>query len=142
MRRRRGSCLRVSGLGAGRGARRVPLAVSAADSRLAACGVEAEFPAAQVCCGQPAFTAGHRSAARRVARTFARAFSQMQAQLERLQLAVGRLEARLNERDAGDDFNAHELGVFSQWGGDGLIDFLVSRVPIADTSFVEFGFGA
>jgi hypothetical protein len=70
---------------------------------------------------------------------FARAFSQMQAQLERLQLAVGRLETRLNARDAGDDFNAHELGVFSQWGEDGLIDFLVSRVPIADTSFVEFG---
>jgi L-lactate dehydrogenase complex protein LldE len=38
-------------------------------------GFEIEFPPAQVCCGQPAFNAGHRRAARRVARTFARAFS-------------------------------------------------------------------
>jgi hypothetical protein len=70
---------------------------------------------------------------------FARAFSQMQAQLERLQLSVGRLEARFNARDASDDFNAHEFTVFSQWGEDGLIDFLVSHVAIADPSFVEFG---
>ena len=33
------------------------------------------FPGRQVCCGQPAFNAGHRRAARRVARTFVRAFS-------------------------------------------------------------------
>ena len=52
-----------------------PYAVADAASLLEACGIEAEFPAAQVCCGQPAFNAGHRSAARRVARTFVRAFS-------------------------------------------------------------------
>jgi L-lactate dehydrogenase complex protein LldE len=34
-----------------------------------------EVPRGQVCCGQPAFNAGHRAAARRVARTFVRAFS-------------------------------------------------------------------
>ena len=34
-----------------------------------------EFPSGQVCCGQPAFNAGHRRAARRVARTFTRSFS-------------------------------------------------------------------
>jgi L-lactate dehydrogenase complex protein LldE len=49
--------------------------VADAASLLEACGAEVEFPVAQVCCGQPAFNAGHRSAARRVARTFARAFS-------------------------------------------------------------------
>jgi L-lactate dehydrogenase complex protein LldE len=37
-------------------------------------GFDVEFPRAQVCCGQPAFNAGHRKAARRVARTFDRAF--------------------------------------------------------------------
>jgi len=52
-----------------------PQAVADAATLLAACGVEVEFPSAQVCCGQPAFNAGHRSAARRVGRTFARAFS-------------------------------------------------------------------
>jgi L-lactate dehydrogenase complex protein LldE len=38
-------------------------------------GCRVEFPAAQLCCGQPAFNAGHRRAARRVARAFARSFS-------------------------------------------------------------------
>lgn len=52
-----------------------PGVVADAEALVRACGVEVEFPAAQVCCGQPAFNAGHRRAARRVAGTFARAFS-------------------------------------------------------------------
>jgi Cysteine-rich domain len=52
-----------------------PEAVEDAEALLRAAGHEVEFPAGQVCCGQPAFNAGHRAAARRVARGFARAFS-------------------------------------------------------------------
>jgi L-lactate dehydrogenase complex protein LldE len=52
-----------------------PEAVADAESLLSAAGFEVEFPPRQTCCGQPAFNAGHRSAARRVARSFARAFS-------------------------------------------------------------------
>ena len=52
-----------------------PEAVADAESLLRETGFEVEFPAAQVCCGQPAFNSGHRRAARRVARTFTRAFS-------------------------------------------------------------------
>src|SRR5262245_25016687 len=36
---------------------------------------EVDFPASQICCGQPAFNSGHRGPARRVAKTFAKAFS-------------------------------------------------------------------
>ena len=50
-------------------------AVGDAEALLRAAGFEVEFPAAQVCCGQPAFNSGHRAAARRVARSFTRAFS-------------------------------------------------------------------
>jgi len=52
-----------------------PEAVADAAFLLREAGFEVEFPAGQVCCGQPAFNSGHRAAARRVARTFARAFS-------------------------------------------------------------------
>ncbi len=52
-----------------------PEAVADAEALLGAAGFEVEFPRSQVCCGQPAYNAGHRAAARRVARTFARAFS-------------------------------------------------------------------
>lgn len=52
----------------------VPEAVVDAARLLREAGFEVEFPRAQVCCGQPAFNAGHHAAARRVAGTFVRAF--------------------------------------------------------------------
>jgi L-lactate dehydrogenase complex protein LldE len=52
-----------------------PDAVADAEELLRRAGFEVEFPGGQVCCGQPAFNAGHRKAARRVARTFTRAFA-------------------------------------------------------------------
>ncbi len=52
-----------------------PQAVADADLLLREAGYEVEIPGKQVCCGQPAFNAGHRPAARRVAKTLARAFS-------------------------------------------------------------------
>lgn len=53
----------------------LPDAVEDAAALLHAGGFEVVFPPGQVCCGQPAFNSGHRSAARRVALTFVRAFS-------------------------------------------------------------------
>jgi L-lactate dehydrogenase complex protein LldE len=52
-----------------------PDAIADAETLVRRTGFEVVFPAGQVCCGQPAFNAGHRSAARRVARTVVKAFS-------------------------------------------------------------------
>ncbi len=52
-----------------------PDAVADAASLLRAAGCEVAFPRSQMCCGQPAFNAGHHSAAKRLARAFARTFS-------------------------------------------------------------------
>lgn len=52
-----------------------PEAVEDAERLLRAGGHEVEFPRRQVCCGQPAFNAGHHAPARRVARGFVRAFA-------------------------------------------------------------------
>jgi L-lactate dehydrogenase complex protein LldE len=52
-----------------------PAAVADAEALLAEAGHEVVFPQQQICCGQPAYNAGHRSAARRVAMTFTRAFA-------------------------------------------------------------------
>ncbi len=68
----------------------------------------------------------------------ARTLLQTQAQVEKLQVAVGRLEGLVRGRDTGT-FREHEYGVFSQWGEDGLIEYLVSRVPIERPWFIEFG---
>ena len=32
-----------------------------------------------------------------------------------------------------------EFAVFSQWGEDGILQYLISRVPIAEQTFIEFG---
>ena len=32
-----------------------------------------------------------------------------------------------------------EFGICSQWGQDGILQYLISRVPIANATFVEFG---
>ncbi|MGB2711734.1 MAG: (Fe-S)-binding protein [Conexibacter sp.] len=52
-----------------------PDAPGDAEALLRQAGFDVEVPSRQVCCGQPAFNAGHRGAARRIARTFVRAFS-------------------------------------------------------------------
>jgi L-lactate dehydrogenase complex protein LldE len=53
----------------------LPDAVADAETLLRRSGHDVVFPEGQTCCGQPAFNAGHRKAASRVARQFARAFS-------------------------------------------------------------------
>jgi L-lactate dehydrogenase complex protein LldE len=52
-----------------------PEAIEDAERLLSLAGCDVDFPKGQVCCGQPAFNAGHHAAARRVAGGFVRAFS-------------------------------------------------------------------
>jgi L-lactate dehydrogenase complex protein LldE len=51
-----------------------PDAVEDAAALLRGAGYDVEFPRGQICCGQPAYNAGHHAAARRVGRSLARAF--------------------------------------------------------------------
>jgi len=46
---------------------------------------------------------------------------------------------RLRQLDEVDSFGEVEFKVFSQWGEDGIIQYLINRVAIENTSFVEFG---
>jgi hypothetical protein len=56
-----------------------------------------------------------------------------------LQLQIGALQARLVEQLSPDDIARAEFRVYSQFGEDGIIQFLVQRVPIENEVFVEFG---
>lgn len=38
-----------------------------------------------------------------------------------------------------EDLSEVELRVFSQWGEDGIIEWLVAHVPVPNTRFIEFG---
>ena len=54
-----------------------------------------------------------------------------------LQEALGRIEAR--QTGSARTLREAEFRVFSQWGEDGIIQFLSRHVPIDNKTFVEFG---
>lgn len=68
-----------------------------------------------------------------------RAVAPLTTEQHRLALAIGRMEARTVRSSVYRDIRDAEFRVFSQWGEDGIIQYLVSRVPIERRVFVEFG---
>jgi hypothetical protein len=63
----------------------------------------------------------------------------VEEKLARLERALGRIEARQTAGVAPGDLKAAEFQVSSQWGEDGIIEHLVSHVPVEREIFVEFG---
>jgi hypothetical protein len=60
--------------------------------------------------------------------------------LEDIQQSLGRIERR-QTRGRVENLHDAEFKVFSQWGEDGIIQYLLSRIPILSKTFVEFGVG-
>ncbi len=58
--------------------------------------------------------------------------------IQELQKAVGRVELRQLQLTS-DRLQDYEFKAFSQWGEDGIIQFLIRRVKIDRKIFVEFG---
>ncbi|MFM6747242.1 MAG: hypothetical protein ACKPJH_12790 [Dolichospermum sp.] len=59
--------------------------------------------------------------------------------LHKLQETLGRIEARQLETLNSKSIRDNEFRAFSQWGEDGIIQFLIRNVPINRKIFVEFG---
>ncbi len=72
-------------------------------------------------------------------KSLARAIYHILVRLDNIQLALGRIELRQLEVNKGQSFNSYEFKVFSQWGDDGLIQYLINTVPIEKKIFIEFG---
>lgn len=70
-----------------------------------------------------------------------RLVSSIDDRLQKVQQSLGRLENRQLEMQNENDFNDYEYQVYSQWGEDGLIQHIISRVAIEHPIFVEFGVG-
>ena len=58
--------------------------------------------------------------------------------LEHIKTSLGRIEAR-QLGNTVNDIRAHEFKVFSQWGEDGIIQFLINQINIPNRIFIEFG---
>ena len=63
----------------------------------------------------------------------------MQMELDRLRVQLGGLESRSVAALGPHEIASAEFQVFSQFGDDGIIQFLVQRVPVENEVFVEFG---
>jgi hypothetical protein len=61
--------------------------------------------------------------------------------VDELQKALGHLEARLTRQELGirPSLHDYEFKVFSQWGEDGIIQYLIKKIDIPNKIFVEFG---
>jgi hypothetical protein len=74
---------------------------------------------------------------KKITRAYQR-FNSLAERLTRVQEALGRIEMRQVAAIAETTEQA-EFRVFSQWGEDGIIQYLVHQVPIERPVFVEFG---
>lgn len=53
---------------------------------------------------------------------------------------LGRIQATLNnQKERISDLSEVEFQVFSQFGDDGIIQYLIGKLPIANKTFIEFG---
>jgi hypothetical protein len=59
--------------------------------------------------------------------------------IEQIKQSLGRIESRQIELIAAKDIQSHEFKVFSQNGEDGIIQFLIGHITIANPVFIEFG---
>jgi len=59
--------------------------------------------------------------------------------LERILLNQGKILSNFNRDKKFDKLSDYEFKIFSKWGEDGIIDFLVKEIPIKNKTFIEFG---
>ncbi|WP_238361189.1 hypothetical protein [Iningainema tapete] len=64
---------------------------------------------------------------------------EMEKRLDLMQRALGRIEMRQLKHQSSDNVLDYEYQVFSQWGEDGIIQFLINNIEIERKIFVEFG---
>lgn len=70
--------------------------------------------------------------------TFARLL-RIDRHLDDIKINQGRILAELNAGKRHRKLNDYEFKVFSQWGEDGIIQYLISNLKIKNRTFIEFG---
>ena len=64
---------------------------------------------------------------------------QLDRRIDEVKINQGRMLAQMQRPDANGPLWQYEFKVFSQWGEDGIIQFLVNHLNIAHRTFIEFG---
>jgi len=71
-------------------------------------------------------------------RRFFNQISETRQKVDEIQQTLGRIEFRQLQTLSDSDFHHHEFKVYSQWGEDGLIQYLIANLTVPKR-FVEFG---
>jgi len=80
-----------------------------------------------------------RSIARRILGPAPQVHVDITREMDDVKTMIGRQESARVRAGKFDRLRDAEFSVFSQFGEDGIIQYLISRVPIANDVFVEFG---
>lgn len=70
---------------------------------------------------------------------FLRQISEIKDRVYNIQEAIGRIETRQIQVYNSRNLLKSQFKVFSQWGEDGLIQFLISNINFCNNKFIEFG---
>ena len=60
-------------------------------------------------------------------------------EIQNLMLSIGQIQSKLNTNSLENDIKKKEFKIFSQWGEDGIIDYLITNLDIENKTFIEFG---
>lgn len=64
---------------------------------------------------------------------------QLDRRVDEIKMNQGRILANMQQSNASAPLWKHEFKVFSQWGEDGIIQYLVNHLDIKNCTFIEFG---
>ena len=60
-------------------------------------------------------------------------------ELDSVKILLGNIISENNKKKFEDNISSYEFSIFSQWGDDGIIDYLINNLSIKNKSFIEFG---
>jgi len=63
----------------------------------------------------------------------------IEAEIDRIKINQGRMLEVLLASNSSDRLQDHEFKVFSQWGEDGILQWIIDHIEIRNKTFIEFG---
>lgn len=60
-------------------------------------------------------------------------------ELDSVKILLGNIISDNNKKKNEVNISSYEFSIFSQWGDDGIIDYLINNLDINNKSFIEFG---
>jgi hypothetical protein len=60
-------------------------------------------------------------------------------EIDSVKILLGNIISENNKKKKESNISSYEFSIFSQWGDDGIIDYLINNLDIKNKSFIEFG---